>query len=215
MAIPTAPIEMACIALDLLGEAPISSLETPTRPAESIVARHFDFTRQSLLREYVWNFAKKRATCMREAAAVPDFDYTDAYKVPSDFLRFLPFDESPDSSLFAKDYDFTGQHILLNNGTAASIQIRYIADVTDVTKWDSMFKEVFALKLALNVAYAFAKSEAIVKRLNDLYTLTLPGAVSIDGQERPPKRIENSRLIRARRGLASGNVASPWTIFEE
>lgn len=211
MAASSSPVEICNRALDLIGQPPIASIETPTTTAESRMARHYDPVRRALLREYVWNFAYKRGTATRIDDAL--FDYTDVYQFPNDLLRLISIAGQSETTADL-NYNIESRTIVYNGGGAASINIRYVANIEDVTVWDDLFEDLMVLKLALTVAYAFTKSNSDVERLDKLYTKAISGAISIDGQERPPQRRETSRILSRRRSLGSSSVAGPWTIFE-
>lgn len=197
MAVATSAVDICNLALDMVGEAAISSIENPTTKAGRAVARNYDFARRTLLREVVWNFAKKYKVVTR--SGTPDFNYTDAYTFPGDFIRFLSFDG--DSEEYQnQSYDIVGRDLYVNNGAAASIKLRYIADIQDVSKFEALFTRVLVLRLALDLAYTITKDERVIKRINELLTIEFPAATSIDGQERPPKRIQKSKYLQARQG---------------
>lgn len=208
MGLPASKIGICNMALDHIGQPPISSIDPGSTPTEILVARHYDAVRQSVLRKYVWNFAKKRATITRSGDA--EFDFTDKYTLPNDFVRLLSVEGSSGEISQSNDYDINGREIYINASTADSINIRYVSDVEDVTTWDALFRQLVILNLALVLAFAITKKESVVKRINDMLALETPSAISIDGQEVPPRRIQKSRIITSRR-LGTASVASPYT----
>jgi hypothetical protein len=133
--------------------------------------------------------------------------------LPSDFIRLISIGgvDETDKEL---DYDIEGREILYNGAAAASINIRYIADVTDVNLWDALFRDLMVLRLAMKIVFKLTKSTADVDRINKLYTLAIPSAISIDGQERPPKKITRSRTLASRRG-AYTRLADTRYVFED
>lgn len=210
MGLPAAPVDIANMALDLLGQPPVASINPPENTdAAKLVARHYDAVRQAVLRKYVWNFAKKRITCTRNGT--PAFDFSDAYALPNDFVRLLSINGDTELQQ-TTDYDIQGRDILLNASGATSVKLRYIRDEKDVNKWDALFRNIVILTLASQCAYQLTKQKSVVERIEGLLKLELPDAVSIDGQERPPQRIQRSKAIAARTRLMSG-VASPYTIL--
>ncbi len=201
-------------ALDLLGQtASIGNILTPTTDDEKICARHYHDTLDFTLRKYVWNFATHRAMISRDARNTPEFDYTDAYKLPSEFVRLLSFGEH--ETLVDVDFDLSGGFLLLNNGGASALKLRYIRRITDVAKFDAGFKKLLTLYLAADLAYKFTAKQTVLERLYKLIEMEEAKVVSIDGQERPPKRVQYSRYARARRGFkARENPLGP-IVFEE
>ena len=95
------------------------------------------------LRKYNWNFARKRAT-LAPSSVTPDFDYDYAFPVPSDFLRLLPLNTY---ELDWRIENHEGQVcILTNDGT--SLEINYIARITNTGLFDPCFEEMLACKIA-------------------------------------------------------------------
>lgn len=196
MGAPVAPIDVCNLALDFLGQTPIASIDTPTTSAEEICARHYDQVRRQLLREWVWNFAKRRVSLSRIGA--PGFDFADEYALPNDCLRVLSVGGDVEVAQ-EKNFDIQGRSILLNNGGAASTTLRYIADVTNPQEMDATFINLLALALALKISYKFTLKKGLTDQLSQQYAADLPKAVTIDGQERPPRRIQRSKYLTARR----------------
>lgn len=185
-------------ALDKLGQrADIGNIETPTTDNEKVCARWYYDTLDYLLRRYVWNFAIKRAAIPRDLLNTPEFDFTDAYELPSDFVRLLAINGRED--LNNLDYDLAGGYLLLNAESEDSCKLKYISRVTDVKKFDSGFKQLLTLYLAANLSFRFTQKQTVMERLYKEIELEEAKIVSIDGQERPPKRIQYSQYRRARK----------------
>lgn len=196
MANVASPVDCANISLDLLGQSPIASFTPPRQPSEQIIARHYDQQRRSTLRDGVWNFAKKRIVVTRDAVT-PAFDYEDRYLLPNDFIRLLSV--NGDSEILqTREYDLSEGYLLLNAGGANSANIRYIADIEDVRLFDNQFIDLFTLRLAQAISYAFTFDENIIARLDKLVTKAEGKALGTDGQERPPRRIQRSVYRAAR-----------------
>lgn len=97
----------------------------------------------------------------------------------------------------------------------AVLSLRYIYDCDDPARWDPTARQLWVLYLAKKTCYQITKSEARCKAIDDDITKLLPDAVSTDGQENPPIRVERSPSIAARRRGSLGNdgVAGPYTDF--
>lgn len=199
------PIDICNKALDLLGQkADVGNIETPSTENEQICARWYYDTLDYLLRQYVWNFAVIRKEIPRDVQGTPAFDFTDAYKIPNDFIRLLAINGREDFNRL--NFDDANGYILLNNDGASSIELKYIARITDVTKYDSGFVKLLTLHLAVNMAYRFTQKQTTIERLLGWIEREEAKVVSIDGQERPPKRIQTSKYIRARRRASYDRV---------
>lgn len=202
------------LALDYLlqsNEKTVTNIEAPVTSTEVICARWYDVTRKSLLRKHPWHFATKRAVLTPDATA-PLFGFDNAYNLPNDFVRLVSI-EDPDTGIeiLNSQYQIENNQILTGRllGSSSStngvqsLNIRYVYDFTDVSRMDTTFIDVFAMDLALRISYKFTSSNPDVKRIERLLTNALQAARSINGQERPPTRIERSRVRAVRRRLGS------------
>ncbi|MFN7340811.1 MAG: hypothetical protein ACK5VI_07010, partial [Opitutia bacterium] len=142
----TTPTELCNMALAHLGQARISDYSERS-PAAEHCRRAFDHTRRLCLRDYDWNFAIRRAL-LTAAEAAPPFDWGYAYPLPEDCLRVLSVNQRPGGTRLT-DYAVEGRSILTNS---AECRVRYVADATDVTEWDSVFCSYFAYRLAAAIA---------------------------------------------------------------
>ncbi len=196
-----AAIDICNLALDNLGqEANVTDVTSdPTTVAEKICHRWYDTIRRSLLRAHPWSFAKARVSISRDATD-PDFGYADAYNMPTNLLtlRFIGDDSIQD---FKNDFKIEKRQILLNNSGAASINIGYTIDMTEVAKFDALFVDIFALKLSLRTSYAFTIKRTLRNDLVLLLKDAMAEAKAINGQESPPIRVEKSKFKTARFNL--------------
>lgn len=211
MSAPSAAVDICNLALDYLGQQPISSIEVPESQTEEIMARWYDHTRQICLREYVWNFATKYQVIPRTGAGSAYF--VDAYSKPNDFIRLLGIGERRDLPTYL-DYEITEGTIMVTNGGDNGLSIWYTKDVTNVASFDPLFVNIFALRLALKVSYKFTLKKGMVDLLNGMLKVEEAKATSVDGQERPPRRVQESKYHRARRGIGYGQAASRYYEFE-
>lgn len=206
-------VDICNLAMDHLNQkADIANIENPETDNETLCARHYNTVLEYVLRNYVWNFAKGRKVIMRDALATPEFDFTDAYKLPNDFLRLVSFNWY--ESLIDVEFDVVGEHLLLNNEGAPDVKLRYIKRVDDVRLFDSGFVHLFSLYLALNMAFKKTGKQTLMDRLAKEIEMAEAKIISIDGQERPPKRIQRSKYNRARNMVGSSS-ASKYFIYKD
>lgn len=99
-----------------------------------VCALHFARVRDRLLQLYAWQFAKKTATVAANGA------------LPSDFLSMLYalINGEP------VDYEVSGNTLRVKSAA----EIHYIAKITDTSKWDSIFSDVFCYSLAIEICTA-------------------------------------------------------------
>jgi hypothetical protein len=142
-------------------------------------------------------------------------DYPDNYALPSDFLRLLSLGGASESQL-TNLYDIRsvgGQKVIcMGNAEAPTINLRYIRDVTDLTQWDPLARKVLILNLALDLSYPITRDMKVYQMIDDKLKKVLPNAVSVDGQEVPPIKIQRSRLLDARR-MGARQDSGYYTIF--
>ena len=106
---------------------------------------HYANTRDALLRSHFWNFAVKRAVLVT-LAGTPPAPWTYQWSKPSDCLRIINVDG-------CNSYQLEGSTVYTFSSTAT---LKYVAQITDVTAYDSLFVQVFALALAVELVYPLA-----------------------------------------------------------
>jgi hypothetical protein len=218
MTAPSSAVDICNLALSHLNAGVVADISTnPQTDGEKECQKWYDTTRRGLLRKYVWNFARKRDTVSR--GSTPAFGFTDSYNLPIDYIRLLGFGKDDEDSssyhwyLHRQLYEIERKTILLNNDGETTLRIVYIYDAITVSDYDALFVETLALKLAYKMAYKFTTKKSVVDRIRDELEVKEQEAVSIDGQERPPKRVEYSKFKAARRRDGTSSVASPYTVF--
>lgn len=162
----TSDVEIANRGITKLGGARISSFDDNTTESRAIKSL-YDIARRTLLRRALWSFAKKRA---KLAAVVitpgsEDWDFQYQYTLPPDFLRLIQVNDyvevvgfNPGRTRDDSPYQLEGNRILTNY--APPLKIRYIADITDPTKYDSIFIEAFASQIAFECCETVTQSNA-------------------------------------------------------
>jgi hypothetical protein len=192
---PTSPIDIVNLAFDLVKEKSKSSIEMPTTAAEEIGSRWYDHVRRLCLREYMWNFAQAYREMARSGDGVDGWE--DAYTLPNDCVRINSMGEPPPRDLHPEDYWIMGRTIHATQGS--SLKLRYNKDETDVALMDPGFINFFSLRLALKMAYKITGKNSVVEMINKQLSLEEGKCVSVDGMEKPPRRIQRSVYLAARR----------------
>ncbi len=190
------------MSLAKLGSKKIGNVETDAS-LEGIQCRvHYEQTRDSLLRSYWWRFASARAELV--ATTTPDFEWSNAFTLPSDFLAMRSIFENRFSDENFRSYALEGNTLLTNED---EMSIRYVKKVTDVAEFDSLFIEVFILQLALKLTSLTGASPKIRESLKDDLRLLMPAVRALDGQEtNTDGRVESATWNDARFG---GNTGFP------
>lgn len=191
------------LALDHLNVASITTITNPTDKVGKICDRWYDDTRKAALRMHTWNFAQKRASLAKLVTA-PLWGYSAQYELPSDYIRIV---EIGDLNQY-KDYAIEGTKLLLNETSTGSLNIRYIYDNTSVETFDPLFVELLALELAYNICFPLSGNLTLKRQIQMERDEKRREAFSVDGQERPPRRVERSKFKEAR--MKYGNYGSPY-----
>jgi len=199
MGIAISAVDICNLALSELGNKPISNIITPTTLEETICAKHYDNTRRYVLRKHLWNFAKKRVVLSR--SGTPEFEYEDQYPLPSDFIRIIKASSTGDEKY--TDYDLANDYLLLHAGGATAINLIYVFDNKIVAKWDPMFVRLISLYLAKNMSFEITKKNSVKESILTEINLIEGEIKGIDGQDRPPRRVEQSNFIHKRSSLSN------------
>lgn len=202
---PTSEIEICNLILARIGQKPISSIDAPETVIEEAVALHYSMTRRKLLRAYIFNFAKEYARVTVDATVTPAFGYASAFRLPNNFLRLLALgDVTINGDTPHGLYDVVGQHVYTDQiDSANTLNLYYVKDETLVAKWDALFVDLVRLQGAKDLAFLFTLKPSLVQAIDiELADVKLQAA-AVAGQEKPPRRIERSRLRDVRRGGSS------------
>lgn len=200
----TSSTDICNLALDLLSAGTVQNIEDPTSPTEELLARWYDLCRKKCLREHPWNFATKR-TVLAASSTTPAFGYANAFPVPSDFIRILYVSSDlltdGEAILPQSSYQFENGSILITDtfGDSGVLNLVYTYDMTDVSRMDPMFIDLLSCEIASSVAFKVTENNSNIERIESLLKLKKAQARAIDGQERPPQRLEYSRALSARR----------------
>lgn len=217
MATVTSPNDICNLALDDLKQSPIKNILTPTSNTEFIMARNYDPIRRECLTDHPWKFAIKRDQWTPNPTTVPLFGYANAYDVPVDYLRLITVGDDYLGNL-KQAYEVENNQLLAVQGDTlfdgTTKDIRYLRDITDVTKFSPLFVIYFRLKLALRLANKFAISSSLKQSIKADFDEVAVTARAVNGQESKIKRIQYSRILTKRRGLQSDIWASKYTIFD-
>jgi hypothetical protein len=193
MTAPESSVDICNLALHHIGERSIASIENPTGDNEETMALWYDQVRREVLQKQVWNFAQKYTVLA--SAGDGDDGYTDKYRLPEDFIRLNTVGED----IYNPITDYTIDDLYIHADEGDSLPIRYNRDIEDVRVFSPTFIAVFALALAEKVAYKITKKKSVVDLVNALKKEAMPDAAAIDGQQRPPRRVQRSKLLTARR----------------
>ena len=139
---------------------------------------HYEQTRDALERSHFWRFAAARVVLA--ATTDPDFEWGNAFDLPTDFLAFRSVYDNTLVDNTRNSYAIEGLTFLTND---SSVDLRYTKKVTDVSKFDPLFIEVLVLQLALKLTSLAGSTPKIRESLKDDLKLLMPSVRALDRQE--------------------------------
>jgi hypothetical protein len=185
------------LALGHLGERPITSLAEDT-VAGRACNLHYAATRDELLRSHRWNFAQDRKVLSRLAQA-PAFGWSHQYALPDDCLRVLEVNGSEMGDVISDEFIIEGRNILTD---ADAVNLVFIRRTADVSTFDALFVEIFAVKLGIKLSEKIRGTTGKTAELTQLYErVSAPLARRVDaneGRRRKGLLPLNSLAVRAR-----------------
>ena len=158
----TSEIDICNMALDYCNVRNITSLDEDTKASKKCNA-WYDTVRKSLLMNLNASFSIKRARLAEVANFVPVYGYQKAYALPHDLLQVLNLGNPLNDEL----YQIEGNYFYCDEDIK-EVNIRYIADIKDVTKFDSEFCDLFALKLAEKISLPLTEDAEKTSMLKQL-----------------------------------------------
>ena len=141
-------------------------------------------TRDEVLRDHRWNFAIRRKSLVK-LVAPPEFGWAFQYELPTDCLRLLEVNGWHQGRRKGV-WEIEGKVVLTNDTEA---KVRYVSRVENANRFDSVFVEALATKLASKIAMAINGSSSMTGELLTQYEkLTGPRARRLDAFESNPQR---------------------------
>ena len=187
-----------------LGTNPITAL-TEGNTAANACSLVYDHCRESLLRRHFWNFAIENTQLAADVTA-PAFKYINKFQLPADFIRVKEIYGQ------SSDYEIDGTAIYTND--AAPLKLSYVKDVTDVTKFDSLFVESLVLLIITKIGSRIqGDGFNSAPYLEELQRVSVE-AKRVDAQDASPTQWGINTFTNARRN-SSGVLIPSGNPFEE
>jgi hypothetical protein len=183
-------VAIANRALQKLGAKRIESL-TQDHPNARSMNACFDQVRDSLLRKYSWSFAIKRDSIAADGDDPVWGDWS-RYTKPNDFLALMRDDESGR----VVDWKIEGDYIL--SGDGSPLEIRYLARIEDPSKYDALFDEAFAAKLAFETCFEITASTSKQDRCERDLEEAISEAQRVNAIEKGAETFPEDEWITAR-----------------
>lgn len=150
---PPSEVELGNVALGHLGCRPITSFTDGTAEANA-VRLHYYNARDELIQSYIWDFCIANVAIAADVTP-PVFDRANKFPLPADWMRTLrPF---PESNTYSIDWIVQAGAIYTNQ--EAPLNLRYVAQINDATRFSPLFRKALALDLAAKMSEALTQSE--------------------------------------------------------
>lgn len=154
-------LKIANIALTKVGVPVITSLSDSSTEAE-VVSGYIEQARNFVLQTFEWTELFRRAKTTPDPTNAPDFGYTYAHALPSDFVRLRSVQDVNDATI--NNFDVEGRYILTDE---SELRIRYVSDELSSSKLPAYIYEVLGAYLATQIAFKLRPEER--PRLFDEY----------------------------------------------
>lgn len=203
MAAATTDVSICNSALIKLGAERINTLNDDNKRAR-LCKEQYCKVRDDLLRSHKWNFAISRQTLAKSATYTPAFEFESAFPYPANVLRILKLDVNVGSQLGERHWKVEidpvnfEKYIVCNED---AIAIEAIYKVPE-SRFDVMFTEVLANKLAADIGYALTNSTTLVNLYFQKAEKQLADARTYDAQEASVPKAEDDDWLAVR--LAGG-----------
>ncbi len=154
------------IALSKLGEPPIAAIDPNGPPAARLCYLHYHPVRREVLTANRWSFATARATLGSHADQAEDGTHALPHSLPPDCLRVL--------EVSSPGWTLRGRSIYC---PAPSIRLLYIRDEEDCQRFEPLFTEALATRLACKLCIPLTSSSTARQALTEEYQrIALPQA---------------------------------------
>lgn len=181
--------------MDMLHEGPFTDVDTDNTANSRWFVRNYEVTRDAEIRKHVWNFAKKRAVVTVDGTA-PTFGWSKRYAVPTDCLRVLQLRYDGEFEGATIPFEVEGAYILTEQ--TATLNLLYLWQITDTTKFDPNFVEALACRLAMKAAHRFTGKQSMVQTAASFYADAISEARLANAIEGTPQRAYDDDVIAAR-----------------
>lgn len=168
--------EICNLALGHIGSDRIGHIDEDSTEARQC-KRFFDASRDAALREYDWDFARRRAVLALLADAVSEWRFV--YQLPADCLapRELAGDCRDDPPI---PFRIEETRLLTDRPEAVLI---YTGRVVNAGLLDPLFVRAFSLHLAAQIVMPLTQDKQLLQLIEQRYALALPVAKAADANQ--------------------------------
>ncbi len=197
-------------AISWLGGTLIISLDQDSTEAKLCKA-NYEHLRDLVLEAKDWTFATKRIQ-LAKLSTPPVYGFSAAFAIPSDNIRVLQC--SPNPSLgtsstspgpsreslrigdeLRTEWQREGDEIVCDEDT---LYCRYIAKITDPSKFSPGFVQALAARIAWDIANPLTRSNALEEKMEKKYKDAVDEGGTMDGLQGRSHKIRSDGLTRIR-----------------
>lgn len=177
----------------------INDIDTPTNDKERACAIWYDVCRQFVLKMLMPNFALAREL-VAQLSETPAFGFAYAYEYPSYALKVLGVGniEDKENNYVIETISTGAQAIFHDTDYDEGMELRFIRDITDISRWSPEAKILFSQYLAAYTCLPITQDVAKANKLMAALPAQISSASSLNAQENRPIRISNSRFKASR-----------------
>lgn len=183
------PVDVANMALGLLDEAPIDSLDQDIKAAR-LLNLHYDLTREAELTKYAWVFAILSASVVGSNTNSGECTLGWAYELPADCLRPLPITDNGEPD--GVPISWRQEADIIYSNLSGPLTIRYVANLTDPNDWDALFTDVLVAALAVKIAHPLTHKAGMIDVARSAYQTALDAAFSAQAIQRGGRAVTTS-----------------------
>ncbi len=170
------------LSLSDLGSLRINDFQDDTEDStQAILCRlHYEPVKDALIQSHRWRFSSDRKTLSRDTTDPTGDEWGAQFILPTDYLAMRSIYEGRFSDDNARSFALEGERLLTNETT---MEIRYIKQVTDVTKFDALFVQLLVLKLALKLVMPLTQDVTLKQTIKEDIQLLMPDVLALTGEE--------------------------------
>lgn len=187
-------VSICNIALIALGEDVIGNLTDNNKRARVCTARYND-VRRAVLEAYPWNCAKRR-TVATQITTPPAFGYAYAYAMPANYLRIIDLPDFDKPRYEMEGDDIYGNVLLTDYG--APLNVLYVSDLQDPTKFSPTFVHALAYELATEIGMPLVQNAQKVQQMLGMMEGKLSSARLTSSQQGQIEEMDIDILLRSR-----------------
>lgn len=175
------PLDIANMAIGVLDEAPIESLDQDIKAAR-LLNLHFDLTTEAELAKHAWVFSIFSTSLVGTDLGTDSDTFNWVYELPPDCIRPLPltYNGEPDG----EPIGWRQEAGLIYSDQSSPRILRYIANLTDPNDWDALFTEVLVAALAIKIAYPLTHKTGMIDIARAAYDRALDAAYTANAIQR-------------------------------